>query len=112
MYSDANLVRESRERRSTTSIALLTNGAATHWDISKQGFSRPVTSATSALPLDILWETHLQFTRTMQVPSKPSLQIELLPLTDIMVFRSPQSQSSTIIRKELYQWNTPRRNIP
>eukprot|EP00957_Ditylum_brightwellii_P056554 4287695-Ditylum_brightwellii.AAC.1 len=37
MYSDADLARESRERRSTTSIVLLTYGVATHWDISKQG---------------------------------------------------------------------------
>eukprot|EP00957_Ditylum_brightwellii_P172956 13168048-Ditylum_brightwellii.AAC.1 len=35
MYKDANLARELRERRSPTSIALLTNGVATHWDISK-----------------------------------------------------------------------------
>eukprot|EP00957_Ditylum_brightwellii_P145607 11086589-Ditylum_brightwellii.AAC.1 len=36
MYSDADLARDLRERRSTTSIALLINGVATHWDISKQ----------------------------------------------------------------------------
>eukprot|EP00957_Ditylum_brightwellii_P101367 7725226-Ditylum_brightwellii.AAC.1 len=35
IYSDAGLARELRERRSTISIALLTNGVATHWDISK-----------------------------------------------------------------------------
>eukprot|EP00957_Ditylum_brightwellii_P071100 5403965-Ditylum_brightwellii.AAC.1 len=37
MYSNADLERELRERRSTASIILLTNGIATHWDISKQG---------------------------------------------------------------------------
>eukprot|EP00957_Ditylum_brightwellii_P010690 809325-Ditylum_brightwellii.AAC.1 len=35
-YTDAVLARELRERRSTNSIALLTNGVATHWEISKQ----------------------------------------------------------------------------
>ena len=48
MYSDADLARELRERRSTTSIALLTNGVATHWNISKQ--SEP-TGATSSAEL-------------------------------------------------------------
>eukprot|EP00957_Ditylum_brightwellii_P054210 4106077-Ditylum_brightwellii.AAC.1 len=37
MYSDADLARKLKERRSTTSIALVTNGIATHWDILKQG---------------------------------------------------------------------------
>eukprot|EP00957_Ditylum_brightwellii_P001678 130068-Ditylum_brightwellii.AAC.1 len=46
MYSDADLTRELRERRSTASIALLTNGFATHWDISKQG--EPTGATTSA----------------------------------------------------------------
>eukprot|EP00957_Ditylum_brightwellii_P070597 5363846-Ditylum_brightwellii.AAC.1 len=46
MYSDADLARELRERRSTTSITLLTNGVATHWDISKQG--EPTGATTSA----------------------------------------------------------------
>eukprot|EP00957_Ditylum_brightwellii_P038655 2922201-Ditylum_brightwellii.AAC.1 len=46
MYLDADLARELRERRSTTSIALLTNGAATYWDISKQG--EPTGTTTSA----------------------------------------------------------------
>eukprot|EP00957_Ditylum_brightwellii_P190089 14471497-Ditylum_brightwellii.AAC.1 len=46
MYSDADLARELRERRSTTSIDLLTNGVATHWDISKQG--EPIGATTSA----------------------------------------------------------------
>eukprot|EP00957_Ditylum_brightwellii_P197239 15027184-Ditylum_brightwellii.AAC.1 len=36
MYSDADLARELRKRRSTTSIALYTNVVAAHWDISKQ----------------------------------------------------------------------------
>eukprot|EP00957_Ditylum_brightwellii_P015866 1195000-Ditylum_brightwellii.AAC.1 len=35
MYSDRDLSRELRERRSTTSIALLTNDVASYWDISK-----------------------------------------------------------------------------
>ena len=48
MYSDADLARELRERRSTTSIALLTNGIATHWDISKQG---ELTGATTSAEL-------------------------------------------------------------
>eukprot|EP00957_Ditylum_brightwellii_P125703 9581622-Ditylum_brightwellii.AAC.1 len=42
------MARELRERRSTTSIALLTNGVATHWDISKQG--KP-TGATASVEL-------------------------------------------------------------
>eukprot|EP00957_Ditylum_brightwellii_P018839 1415870-Ditylum_brightwellii.AAC.1 len=46
IYSDADLARELRERRSSTSIALLTNGVATHWDISKQ--SEPTGATTSA----------------------------------------------------------------
>eukprot|EP00957_Ditylum_brightwellii_P021793 1644388-Ditylum_brightwellii.AAC.1 len=46
MYSDADLARYLRERRSTTSIALLTNGVTTHWDISKQG--KPIGAITSA----------------------------------------------------------------
>eukprot|EP00957_Ditylum_brightwellii_P043345 3285504-Ditylum_brightwellii.AAC.1 len=46
MYSDANLAREWREWRSTTSIALLTNGVSTHWDIFKQG--EPTGATTSA----------------------------------------------------------------
>eukprot|EP00957_Ditylum_brightwellii_P030892 2340920-Ditylum_brightwellii.AAC.2 len=46
LYSDADLAREFRERRSTTSITLLTNGVATHWDISKQG--KPIGATTSA----------------------------------------------------------------
>eukprot|EP00957_Ditylum_brightwellii_P089935 6849237-Ditylum_brightwellii.AAC.1 len=37
MYSDADLARELRKRRSTTSIVLFTNGVATHWNNSKQG---------------------------------------------------------------------------
>eukprot|EP00957_Ditylum_brightwellii_P131904 10058501-Ditylum_brightwellii.AAC.1 len=46
MYSDADLSRELRERRSTTSISLLTNGVATYWDISKQ--SKPTGATNSA----------------------------------------------------------------
>eukprot|EP00957_Ditylum_brightwellii_P150505 11460540-Ditylum_brightwellii.AAC.1 len=46
MYSDADLARELRERISITSIALLTNGVATHWDISKLG--EPTGATTSA----------------------------------------------------------------
>eukprot|EP00957_Ditylum_brightwellii_P157286 11970136-Ditylum_brightwellii.AAC.1 len=46
MYSDADLARESRESISTTSIVFLTNGVATHWDISKQG--KPTRATTSA----------------------------------------------------------------
>eukprot|EP00957_Ditylum_brightwellii_P203879 15336637-Ditylum_brightwellii.AAC.1 len=46
MYSDADLARELRERISTTYIALLTNGVATHWDILKQG--EPTCAITSA----------------------------------------------------------------
>eukprot|EP00957_Ditylum_brightwellii_P081864 6227167-Ditylum_brightwellii.AAC.1 len=46
MYSDADLARELRERRPTTSIALLTDGVATHWDISKQG--EPTGATNSA----------------------------------------------------------------
>eukprot|EP00957_Ditylum_brightwellii_P000701 55328-Ditylum_brightwellii.AAC.1 len=46
MYSDADLARALRERRSTTSIALLTNGVATRWDISKHG--EPTGATTSA----------------------------------------------------------------
>eukprot|EP00957_Ditylum_brightwellii_P169397 12892996-Ditylum_brightwellii.AAC.1 len=46
MYSDADLARELRERRSTISIALLTNDVATHWDISKHG--KPTGATTSA----------------------------------------------------------------
>eukprot|EP00957_Ditylum_brightwellii_P038139 2883978-Ditylum_brightwellii.AAC.1 len=37
MYSDTELAREFKERRSTASLALLTNGVATHWNMSKQG---------------------------------------------------------------------------
>eukprot|EP00957_Ditylum_brightwellii_P093333 7107357-Ditylum_brightwellii.AAC.1 len=37
IYSDVDLARELRERRSTTSIDLLTNGVATHLDIFNQG---------------------------------------------------------------------------
>eukprot|EP00957_Ditylum_brightwellii_P008778 665546-Ditylum_brightwellii.AAC.1 len=46
MYSDADLARELRERRSTTCITLLTNGVAIHWDIFKQG--KPTGDTTSA----------------------------------------------------------------
>eukprot|EP00957_Ditylum_brightwellii_P039825 3015395-Ditylum_brightwellii.AAC.1 len=51
MYSDADLDRESRERRSTTSIALLTNGIANHWDISKQGEPTGVTTIAELFAL-------------------------------------------------------------
>eukprot|EP00957_Ditylum_brightwellii_P185693 14138309-Ditylum_brightwellii.AAC.1 len=44
MYSDADLVKELRERRSATSIALLTNGVATHWNITKQGTIKAIIS--------------------------------------------------------------------
>eukprot|EP00957_Ditylum_brightwellii_P034233 2595627-Ditylum_brightwellii.AAC.1 len=47
-YTDADLAQELQERRSTTSIALFTNGVATHWEISKQ--SEP-TGATSSAEL-------------------------------------------------------------
>eukprot|EP00957_Ditylum_brightwellii_P174761 13306731-Ditylum_brightwellii.AAC.2 len=47
MYSDADLARELRERRSTTSLALLPNEVAIHCDISKQGES---TGATTREP--------------------------------------------------------------
>eukprot|EP00957_Ditylum_brightwellii_P014336 1078946-Ditylum_brightwellii.AAC.1 len=46
MYSDTDLTRELKERRSTTSIALLTSGVPTHWDISKQ--DEPTGATTSA----------------------------------------------------------------
>eukprot|EP00957_Ditylum_brightwellii_P166151 12649388-Ditylum_brightwellii.AAC.1 len=46
MYSNANLARELRERISTASIALLTNGVDTRWDISKQG--EPTCATASA----------------------------------------------------------------
>eukprot|EP00957_Ditylum_brightwellii_P056981 4318416-Ditylum_brightwellii.AAC.1 len=46
MYSDTDLARELRERRSTISFALLTNGLTTYWDISKQG--EPTSATTSA----------------------------------------------------------------
>eukprot|EP00957_Ditylum_brightwellii_P158575 12070381-Ditylum_brightwellii.AAC.1 len=39
MYSDANIAGDIRERSSTTSLALLTNGVVKHWDISKHGES-------------------------------------------------------------------------
>eukprot|EP00957_Ditylum_brightwellii_P009519 718464-Ditylum_brightwellii.AAC.1 len=45
-YTNADLARELRERRSTTSIALLTNGVATHWETSKQ--SEPTGATFSA----------------------------------------------------------------
>eukprot|EP00957_Ditylum_brightwellii_P104573 7968478-Ditylum_brightwellii.AAC.1 len=51
MYSDSDLARYLRERRSTTSIALLTNSVATHWDISKQG---EPTGATTSVELFVL----------------------------------------------------------
>eukprot|EP00957_Ditylum_brightwellii_P196079 14939412-Ditylum_brightwellii.AAC.1 len=92
MYSDADLARELRERRSTISIALFTNGVATHWDISKQG--EPTGDTTSA-------ELFALHKGILKAPSKLSLQIALLPLTDIMMSRS--SQSSTISRKAIYQ---------
>eukprot|EP00957_Ditylum_brightwellii_P089398 6806968-Ditylum_brightwellii.AAC.1 len=44
-YTDADLARELRERRSSPSIALLTNGVATHWEISKQSESIGATSS-------------------------------------------------------------------
>eukprot|EP00957_Ditylum_brightwellii_P171974 13093535-Ditylum_brightwellii.AAC.1 len=46
IYLDADLARALRDRRSTTSIALLTNGAATHWNISKQGEPTGATTST------------------------------------------------------------------
>eukprot|EP00957_Ditylum_brightwellii_P013471 1016712-Ditylum_brightwellii.AAC.1 len=51
MYSDVDLARELRERRSTTSIALLTNGVATHWDIPKQGEPTGVTTSAKLFAL-------------------------------------------------------------
>eukprot|EP00957_Ditylum_brightwellii_P138316 10541949-Ditylum_brightwellii.AAC.1 len=51
MYSDADLARELRKRRSTTSIALLTNGIAIHWDISKQGEPTGATSSAELFAL-------------------------------------------------------------
>eukprot|EP00957_Ditylum_brightwellii_P194103 14782476-Ditylum_brightwellii.AAC.1 len=51
MYSDVDLARELRERRSTTYIALLTNGVATHWDNSKQS---ELTGATTSAELFVL----------------------------------------------------------
>eukprot|EP00957_Ditylum_brightwellii_P092981 7079541-Ditylum_brightwellii.AAC.1 len=96
MYSDADLARELRERISTTSIALLTNGVAAHWDISKQG--EPTGATTSA-------ELFALYKGILKVPSKLSLQIAILSLIDIMMSRS--SQSSTISKKAISQWNTP-----
>eukprot|EP00957_Ditylum_brightwellii_P087097 6629005-Ditylum_brightwellii.AAC.1 len=46
IYSDADLARELRERRSTTYIALVTNGVVTHWNISNQG--EPIGATISA----------------------------------------------------------------
>eukprot|EP00957_Ditylum_brightwellii_P043264 3278555-Ditylum_brightwellii.AAC.1 len=51
MYSVADLARELREMRSTTSIALLKNGVATHWDIFKQGETTGVTTSTELFAL-------------------------------------------------------------
>eukprot|EP00957_Ditylum_brightwellii_P129487 9877141-Ditylum_brightwellii.AAC.1 len=51
MYSDADLARELRERRSTTSIALLTNSVATYWDISKQGKPTGATTRPELIAL-------------------------------------------------------------
>eukprot|EP00957_Ditylum_brightwellii_P014581 1098599-Ditylum_brightwellii.AAC.1 len=51
MYSDAELARGLREMRSTISIALLTNGVATHWDISKQGESTGATTSAELFAL-------------------------------------------------------------
>eukprot|EP00957_Ditylum_brightwellii_P163803 12470695-Ditylum_brightwellii.AAC.1 len=53
MYSDTDLARELRERISTTSIALLTSGVATYWDISKQG---EPTGATISADLFALYK--------------------------------------------------------
>eukprot|EP00957_Ditylum_brightwellii_P139127 10604894-Ditylum_brightwellii.AAC.1 len=51
MYSDADLARELGERRSTTSISLLTNGVVTHWGISKQGEPTDTTTSTELFAL-------------------------------------------------------------
>eukprot|EP00957_Ditylum_brightwellii_P184837 14078061-Ditylum_brightwellii.AAC.1 len=51
MYLDADLAIELRERRSTTSIALLTNGVATNWDISRQGEPTGATTSTKLFAL-------------------------------------------------------------
>eukprot|EP00957_Ditylum_brightwellii_P025032 1894175-Ditylum_brightwellii.AAC.1 len=51
MYTDADLKRELRERQSTTSLALLTNGVATHWDISKQSEQTGAITSTALIPL-------------------------------------------------------------
>eukprot|EP00957_Ditylum_brightwellii_P010194 770433-Ditylum_brightwellii.AAC.1 len=51
MYSDANLDRELRERRFTTSIALLTNDVATHWDVSMKGDTTGVTTSAGLFTL-------------------------------------------------------------
>eukprot|EP00957_Ditylum_brightwellii_P074054 5626981-Ditylum_brightwellii.AAC.1 len=50
-YTDADLARELRERRSTTSIALLTNGVVTHWEISKQAEPTGATSSAELFAL-------------------------------------------------------------
>eukprot|EP00957_Ditylum_brightwellii_P209603 15362422-Ditylum_brightwellii.AAC.2 len=51
MYSDEDLAREQREKRSITLIALLTSGVATHWDISKQGEPTSATTSTELFAL-------------------------------------------------------------
>eukprot|EP00957_Ditylum_brightwellii_P197299 15031554-Ditylum_brightwellii.AAC.2 len=51
MYSDADLARKLRERRSSTSLALLTNGVVTHWDISKEGELTGATASTELFAL-------------------------------------------------------------
>eukprot|EP00957_Ditylum_brightwellii_P121453 9262660-Ditylum_brightwellii.AAC.1 len=66
MCSDADLARVLRERRSTTSIALLTNSVATNWDISKQG---EPTGATTGAELFALHKGIIKFSDTRNFSS-------------------------------------------
>eukprot|EP00957_Ditylum_brightwellii_P064732 4912847-Ditylum_brightwellii.AAC.1 len=80
MHSDTDIARELRERRLTTSIAIVTNGKATHWDISKQG--KP-TGATTSAELFAFYKAVLKFSDIRNFSSslgypngKPSLAYE------------------------------------
>eukprot|EP00957_Ditylum_brightwellii_P049743 3772445-Ditylum_brightwellii.AAC.1 len=51
MSTGADLARELRERRSTTSLTPLTNRVTTHWDISKQSEPTGTTTSTEIFAL-------------------------------------------------------------
>eukprot|EP00957_Ditylum_brightwellii_P091256 6948181-Ditylum_brightwellii.AAC.1 len=73
MYSDADLDRELRKKRSTTSIAFLTNVVVTHWDISKQG--KPTGATTSGTAKAITLD-RVKISSFIYQKQKGSIQVE------------------------------------